>query len=92
MNDSPQKQSPLISDKLPNGSPQKVFHHPEEVWDRTPILSRMNSMECWDYTIELECLNGPQGWNYFLSNNSFLRKRDFPRSSNENEERFKTLI
>jgi hypothetical protein len=40
-------------------SPQKS---PEDVWDhRTPMLSRMNSMECWDYTIELECLNGPQG-------------------------------
>lgn len=53
--------APVISEKLANGSPQKVYQSQEEVWDRTPILSRMNSMECWDYTIELECLNGPQG-------------------------------
>lgn len=61
MMESTKKQTALINDKLTNGSPQKVFQSQEEVWDRTPIMSRMNSMECWDYTIELECLNGPQG-------------------------------
>lgn len=62
MNDSSTNQAPIISEKLSNGSPQKVFQNQEEIFfDRTPILSRMNSMECWDYTIELECLNGPQG-------------------------------
>lgn len=61
MSESAPNQTPIINDKLTNGSPQKVFHNQEEIWDRTPIMSRMNSMECWDYTIELECLNGPQG-------------------------------
>lgn len=63
-------QLPVISEKV-NGTGattivttnaaivQQKIH--EEIFDRTPILSRMNSMECWDYTIELECLNGPQG-------------------------------
>lgn len=55
------KSTQIINEKLTNGSAKKVFQSPEEVWDRTPLLSRMNSMECWDYTIELECLNGPQG-------------------------------
>jgi hypothetical protein len=52
----------VISEKsLANGNSQ-LTQHEEKSWERnTPILSRMNSMECWDYTIELECLNGPQG-------------------------------
>ena len=33
----------------------------EDIWDRTPVISRLNSLECWDYTIELECLAGTQG-------------------------------
>lgn len=54
MNDSKSKtKKPLIN--------EKTITTQEEIWDRTPILSRMNSLECWDYTIELECLNGPQG-------------------------------
>lgn len=74
-----------MSEKLANCSPQKAFVNQEEVWDRTPILSRMNSMECWDYTIELECLNGPQGY-YSLYIKLFPSQREiFPRSSNENE-------
>jgi hypothetical protein len=55
----------VISEKsLANGNSQLTQHHEEKnSWEQrnTPILSRMNSMECWDYTIELECLNGPQG-------------------------------
>ncbi|CRK93157.1 CLUMA_CG006598, isoform A [Clunio marinus] len=59
MDESPSNDttSKIISDK---GSTKVVITDHEEIWDRTPILSRMNSMECWDYTIELECLNGPQ--------------------------------
>lgn len=52
---------PVINGKSTKAAKQKVGRSPEEIWDRTPLLSRMNSMECWDYTIELECLNGPQG-------------------------------
>jgi hypothetical protein len=48
--------------QMTNGStPSTPQRNHEDRWDRVPMLSRMNSMECWDYTIELECLNGPQG-------------------------------
>lgn len=50
----------VISEKVQSVTTVGQKSH-EEIWDRTPMLSRMNSMECWDYTIELECLNGPQG-------------------------------
>lgn len=60
--DAPKTNKTIMNEKLANCSPQKAFANQEEVWDRTPILSSMNSMECWDYTIELECLNGPQGY------------------------------
>ena len=75
MNGSPAKSQvqngvPIIGDKITNGSPAttplRKFQNDEEIWDRTPKISRMNSMECWDYTIELECLQGPQGFLYFL--------------------------
>lgn len=51
--------SPGNSKKLGNGnSPKKD----DDIWDhRTPVISRLNSLECWDYTIELECLSGTQG-------------------------------
>lgn len=59
--ESPNTDVPIINGKPTKAVKQKVARSPEEIWDRTPLLSRMNSMECWDYTIELECLNGPQG-------------------------------
>jgi hypothetical protein len=77
--DSPQIQTPIIGDKLANGSPQKTF---DDVWDRKPVnpstLSRMNSIssmagDClWDYTVELECLNGPQGTCFSFVLNIFV--------------------
>lgn len=76
MNGSPAKSQvqngvSIISDKITNGSPAttplRKFQNDEEIWDRTPKISRMNSMECWDYTIELECLQGPQGFLCFFS-------------------------
>lgn len=60
-NESSNADAPVINGKSTKAAKQKVCRSPEEIWDRTPLLSRMNSMECWDYTIELECLNGPQG-------------------------------
>lgn len=68
MNESkPTSKKTLISEKLAHNSKVSLISdHQEEIWDRTPILSRMNSLECWDYTIELECLNGPQGSHYFI--------------------------
>lgn len=73
MNGSPAKSKlqngvPTIGEKITNGSsattPLRKFQNDEEIWDRTPKISLMNSMECWDYTIELECLQGPQGFFY----------------------------
>jgi hypothetical protein len=56
----PQSITAVISEKVQSVTTVGQKSH-EEIWDRTPMLSRMNSMECWDYTIELECLNGPEG-------------------------------
>lgn len=61
LNDSQTQSVTIISENMQSATAVGQKSH-EDVWDRTPILSRMNSMECWDYTIELECLNGPQGY------------------------------
>lgn len=62
MNDYPPitPSSPIASEKTAS-FPSTPRSNGEEVWDRTPGVSRMNSIECWDYTIELECLQGPEG-------------------------------
>lgn len=53
----------IIGEKVPlaNGTSSQKTHDDRWADKTSPILSRMNSMECWDYTIELECLNGPEG-------------------------------
>lgn len=63
MNEStPTSKKTLMSEKRAHNSKVSLLaEHQEEIWDRTPKFTRMNSLECWDYTIELECLNGPQG-------------------------------
>lgn len=78
----PASQAPIISEKIVNGAPQKAFQNQEEIFfDRTPMLSRMNSMECWDYTIELECLNGPQGYLFYYLKFSFSLTKKIHKTS-----------